>query len=80
LQPHGESNSVNSPDSLELLDHQPKTTHGGTHGPMASAAYVQRMALLASMGGEALGPECVRCPSVGECQDGKKRLGVGAPS
>ena len=35
----------------------------------------QRMALWASMGGEALGPEKARCPSVGECQD--REAGVG---
>ena len=35
----------------------------------------QRIALLASMGGEALGPECVRCTSVRECQGGETGVG-----
>jgi hypothetical protein len=31
--------------------------------------------LLAAVGGEALGPEGVRCSSVGECQGGKTGVG-----
>jgi hypothetical protein len=27
------------------------------------------------VGGVALGPKCVQCPSVGECQDRKARVG-----
>ena len=47
-------------------------------GPMVPAAYVAKdalVALVASMGGEALGPEKAWCPSVGKCQDRKVRVG-----
>jgi hypothetical protein len=64
------------------LDHQPKSTHGGTHG----SSYVcdRGWPCWISMGGEAPGPVGVRCPTVGECQG--REVGVsgwvggGAPS
>ena len=54
------------------LDHQPKSTHGATHG----AGYIcgRGWPCWTSVGGEALRPEGVQCPSVGEFQGG--RMGV----
>jgi hypothetical protein len=47
--------------------HQSKKTHGGTCGSsyVCSRGWPSR----SSMGGEALGPVKVLCPSIGECQD-----------
>jgi hypothetical protein len=52
--------------SLEL-SHQLKKTHDGTCGSscICSRGWPGR----SSMGGEALGPVKVLCPSIGECQD-----------
>jgi hypothetical protein len=58
------------------MDHQPKNTHGGTHG--ASRICGREWPRWTSMGEEALGLEGVLCPSVGECQGGKRE--GGAPS
>jgi hypothetical protein len=41
------------PQSSQGLKHQPKSTK---EGPMAPATYVAEDGLLASMGGEAIGP------------------------
>jgi hypothetical protein len=59
--------------SSQGLNHQPKNTHGGTHG----SSYICRREwpCWTSMGGEALGPEKTWCPSVGKCQD--REVGVG---
>jgi hypothetical protein len=57
--------------SSRELDHQPKSTHGG---PMAPATCVAEDCWT-SVRGEALGPEGLRCPSVGECQG--RKAGVG---
>ena len=65
------------PQSSQGLNHQPKSTHGRTHGStwICSRGWL----CWTSKGGEALGPEKAWCPSVGECQGGE--LGVwGAPS
>jgi hypothetical protein len=63
-----------TPWSSQGLDHQPENTHGVvTH----SAGHIcgRRWACWTLVGGEALEPEVVPCPSVGECQGGK--MGVG---
>jgi hypothetical protein len=57
------------PQSSQGLNHQPKNTHGSSH--ICSRGWPYR----ASMGGEALGPVKVLCPSVGECQGGEVRVG-----
>jgi hypothetical protein len=59
--------------SSQGLNHQPKSTHGGTHGSscICSRGWPSRT----SMGWEALGPVKVLCPSVGECQG--QDMGVG---
>jgi hypothetical protein len=45
-------------------------------GPMAPGHICERRwPCWISVEGEALGPESVQCPSVGECQDGKTRGG-----
>ena len=49
------------------LNHQPKSTHGGSHGSSYICSRGQRR--WSSMGGEALGPVKALCPNVGECQD-----------
>jgi hypothetical protein len=53
---------------LPGTDHQPKSTHGAGH--IRGRGWLCRT----SFEGEALGPEGVQCPSVGECQSG--RIGV----
>ena len=55
------------PLNSQGLNHQPKSTHGVTHGSscICSRGWTSRT----SMGGEALGPVKVLCPSVRECQD-----------
>jgi hypothetical protein len=56
------------------LNHQSKKTHGGTHGSscICSSGWPSR----SSMGGEALGPLEVLCPSIGKCQ-GQEASGSG---
>ena len=48
---------------------QSKKTHGGTHG--SSCVCSRGWPSWSSIGGEALGPVTVLCPSVGECQGQK---------
>jgi hypothetical protein len=55
------------------LNHQPKSTHGGTHG--SSCICSRELPSQSSMGGEALGPVKALCPSVEECQG--QEAGVG---
>jgi len=57
-----------TPQNSQGLNHQPKSTHGGIHGP---AAYVRGWPSWASIGGEALGPVKIPCPSLGKCSVGK---------
>jgi hypothetical protein len=69
--------TVSTNQTLQIsqeLNHQPKNTHGGTHG--SSCLFSRGWTYLASMGGEALAPVEAGCPSVGRsgCVDG------GAPS
>ena len=65
------NNSVNRPDPRSSwgLDHQPKNTHGPGH------LCGREWPCWTSVGGEALGPEGVQCPSVGEYQGGKMEVG-----
>ena len=55
------------PQSSQGLNHQPKKSHGGTHG--SSCIWSRGWSSQSSMGGEALGPVKVLCPIIGECQD-----------
>ena len=52
-----------------------KKTHGGTHG--SSCIYSRGFPSQSSVGGEALGPVKVLCPSIGECQCQGQEVGVG---
>jgi hypothetical protein len=62
-----------TPQSYQILNHQPKSIHGETNG--SSCICSRGWPCWASMGGEALGLVKVRCPSVGEFQD--REAGVG---
>jgi hypothetical protein len=53
------------PQSSQGLNHQPKSTHGGTHGP--SCICSRGWPCWTSMGGGTLGPLKAGCPSVEEC-------------
>jgi hypothetical protein len=55
------------------LNHQPKKTHGGTHSSRGICS--RGWPNWSSMGGKALGPLKVLCPSTGECQG--QEAGVG---
>ena len=56
------------PQSSQGLNHQPKSTHGGTYG--SSCICSRGWPCSISLGGEALGLKKLRCPCVGECQTG----------
>ena len=58
---------------LSQLDHKLKNKHGGTHD--AGLIYGRGWPCWTSVGGKALRPESVQCPSVGECQGGKMGMG-----
>jgi hypothetical protein len=68
-----------TPWSFQGLDHQPKSTCEGIHG--SGCICGRGWPCWTSVGGEALGPEVIGCPSVEEYQ-GRKGGGVGggAPS
>jgi hypothetical protein len=53
------------PQSSQELNHQPKSSHGETHG--SSCICSRELPYLAPIGGETLGPVEAQCPSVGEC-------------
>jgi hypothetical protein len=55
-----------SSQSSQGINHQPKNTHGGTHG--SSYIHNKRWPSQSSMWGEILGLVKVLCQSVGECQ------------
>jgi hypothetical protein len=55
------------------LDHQPKNTYGATYG--GDHIYGRGWSCWILVGGEALGSEGVRCPSIGGCQGGKTEMG-----
>jgi hypothetical protein len=57
------------PQSSQVLDHQPKTTHVETHG--AGRIPGRGWPCWTSVGGESLGPDGVQCSSVGDCHGGK---------
>ena len=61
------------PQSSQGLNHQPKSTHGGTHGSRCICS--RGWPSWSSMGGEALSPVKILCPSIGECQG--QEAGVG---
>jgi hypothetical protein len=71
----GGCNRVNWPErqSSQGLAWQPKSAHGGTHG--SSLICGREWPCWTSVGGAALGPEGVRCPSVGKFPGWK--MGVG---
>jgi hypothetical protein len=54
------------------LNHQPKSTHGRTHG--SSCICSRGGSSQSSVGGEALGPMKALCPTVGGCQDQEARV------
>jgi hypothetical protein len=71
LQPHRKNNNINQPDrppkaSSQGINHQPKSTHEGTHG--SSHICSRGWPKCTSMGGEALGPVKAQCSSIRECQ------------
>jgi hypothetical protein len=61
------------PHSFQGLNHQPNSTHGGTHG--SSLIFIRGWPCQTSMRGEALGLVRARCFNVGEYQD--REAGVG---
>ena len=65
--------NVESKNLINELNHQPKSAHGGTHG--SSCICRRGWPCQASVGGEALSPVKVLCPSIGECQG--QEAGVG---
>jgi hypothetical protein len=63
------------PLSSQGLNHQQKSTHGGTH---ASSHLCSRgWPCQVSMGGEAFDPVKAQCSSVGECQGWEAGVGGG---
>ena len=62
------------PHSVQGLNHQRKSTHGGTHG--SSCICSRGWPSWLSVRGEALGPVKALCPSVGECQGQEAGVGV----
>ena len=66
---HRKNNNINHPDvppqSSQGLNHQPKDTHGGTHG--SSCICSRGWPSQTSMEGESLGPMKALCLRVGEC-------------
>jgi hypothetical protein len=62
-----------NPQSSQGLNHQPKSTHAGTHD--SDCICSRGWPCQSSVGGEALGPVKALCPSVGECQG--QEAGVG---
>jgi hypothetical protein len=61
------------PQRSQGLNHQPKSTHGATHG--SSCICCREWPYPASEGGEALVSVKAQCLSVGECQGSEVRLG-----
>jgi hypothetical protein len=76
VQPHGGSESVNHPDLPELPGTEPSTIEYTWRDLWLRPHMWQRIALLdisARNGrGMALGPEGIRCPSVGNAREGKQ--------
>jgi hypothetical protein len=61
------------PYSSQGLNHQPKSTHGGTHD--SSRICSRGWPSWSSLGGDALGPVKTLCLSVGECHGQEARMG-----
>ena len=59
--------------SSQGLNHQPKSTNGATYA--SSHIRSRGRPCGTSIGGEALGPDNARCPSVGECKDRGEEVG-----
>ena len=57
--------TISTSESSQRLNHQPRVTHGGTHG--SSPIYNRGWPCQASMREEAHGPVKAQCPNVGEC-------------
>jgi hypothetical protein len=64
--------AISTNQSSQGLNHQPRSTHGGTHG--SSCICNRGWSCWASMGEEALGAVKAQCPSVKECK-GEEALG-----
>jgi hypothetical protein len=62
-----------TPRSSWGMGHQPNSTHGGTHGSCYTCD--RGWPCWTSLGRMALGPEGAQCPSVGEWQGKKARVG-----
>jgi hypothetical protein len=60
--------TLSTTQSSQGLNHQPRSTHGGTHG--SSHIRSRGQPCWKTMGKEALGPVKARCPSVRECKGG----------
>ena len=61
------------------VDQQPKNTHGATHDPGHICG--RGWPCWTSVGEEALGPEGVQCPGVGNARAGRQEwVGGGSPS
>jgi hypothetical protein len=67
--PIGRTISSSLSSNLQGLNHQPKSTHGGTHGSRCICS--RGWPCQASMEGEALVPMKAQFPNVGECQGGR---------
>jgi hypothetical protein len=65
--------TISTNQSTQGLNHQPKSTHGGTHG--SSHICSRGWPCWTSLGRGALGPVKARCCSVGESQG--QEVGVG---
>ena len=75
LQPHRKNSNIIINQTLQSsqgLNHQPKSTHGGTHG--SSCLCSRGWPCQSSIGGEILGSVRAQCPSVGECQGREAEL------
>ena len=68
-----ERTTVPTNQSSQGLNHQPRSTHGRTHG--SSCISSRGWPCWASMEEEALGPVKAPCPSLGECEG--EEAGVG---
>ena len=71
LQPLRRNNSIKQPENKNAqgLNHQLKSTHGGTHG--SRHIYSRGRPYRTAVRKEVLGPVKTHCPSIGECQDRK---------
>jgi hypothetical protein len=75
LQPQGVSNSVSRPETLELLGTGPPTKEYNIVTHDVGHICGREWPCWTSVGEEALGSEDVQCPSVGECQGRRMKVG-----